>query len=214
MSDLKYRKDIDGLRAIAVGSVILFHANFRDAWVPGGFYGVDIFFVISGFLIGRILFAEVSSGTYSILRFYERRARRILPALLVVLLVSYLFARVLLAPLEFGDFRNSVAATLAFASNIYFWLHSGYFEAASELKPLLHTWSLGVEEQYYILFPLLVVALRNSRVRVRVHVLVLCAGLSFAWACTRRCAPECRLLLATRCVPSVMRATLTMASSS
>ena len=179
MSDLKYRKDIDGLRAIAVSSVILFHASFYHQ-IPGGFFGVDIFFVISGFLIGRILFTEISQGKFSILRFYERRARRILPALLTVLLVSYFFARTLLAPLEFGDFRNSLVATLAFASNIYFWLHSSYFEAASELKPLLHTWSLGVEEQYYILFPLLIYALRNSKWRM--HVLLLCAVLSFIWA--------------------------------
>lgn len=185
MSNLKYRRDIDGLRAIAVGSVIFFHASFHNQ-VPGGFFGVDIFFVISGFLIGRILFTEISEGKFSILRFYERRARRILPALLVVLLISYLFARFLLAPLEFGDFRNSLLATLAFSSNIYFWLHSGYFEAASELKPLLHTWSLGMEEQYYILFPLLAYALRRSQWRL--PILILCIILSFAWAATTAAA--------------------------
>ncbi|MGE8319978.1 MAG: acyltransferase family protein [Comamonas sp.] len=176
---MQYRKDIDGLRAIAVGSVILFHAGFHHG-ISGGFFGVDIFFVISGFLIGRILFDEISEGRFSIPRFYERRTRRILPALLAMLLVTYGFARVLLAPLEFADFRNSLLATLGFASNIYFWLHSGYFEAASELKPLLHTWSLGVEEQYYILFPLLAYALRKSAWRT--HALVLCAVLSFVWA--------------------------------
>ena len=176
---MQYRKDIDGLRAIAVSSVILFHAGFQR-WLPGGFFGVDIFFVISGFLIGRILFTEIEQQRYSIWRFYERRARRILPALLLVLLVSYGLARWLYGPLEYADFRNSLLATLGFGSNIYFWLHSGYFEAASELKPLLHTWSLGVEEQYYILFPLLVYALRNTRWRI--HMLLLCTALSFAWA--------------------------------
>ena len=176
---MQYRKDIDGLRAIAVGSVILFHAGFHDK-IPGGFFGVDVFFVISGFLIGRILFTEIDEQRFSLLRFYERRARRILPALLMMMLVSYAFARWLFTPLEFADFRNSMLATLGFASNIYFWLHSGYFEAASELKPLLHTWSLGVEEQYYILFPLLVYALRKSTWRI--HALWFCAALSFGWA--------------------------------
>ncbi|MDR2328262.1 MAG: acyltransferase [Comamonas sp.] len=176
---MQYRKDIDGLRAIAVGSVILFHAGLSQQ-LPGGFFGVDIFFVISGFLIGRILFSEIAEGRYSLLRFYERRARRILPALFFVLLLSYGFARLLLTPLAFADFRNSLFATLGFASNIYFWLHSSYFEPASELKPLLHTWSLGVEEQYYILFPLLAFALCNSRWRWA--AIALCASASFIWA--------------------------------
>jgi peptidoglycan/LPS O-acetylase OafA/YrhL len=176
---MQYRKDIDGLRAIAVGSVILFHAGLSQQ-LPGGFFGVDIFFVISGFLIGRILFTDIAEGRYSLLRFYERRARRILPALFFVLLLSYVFARLLLTPLAFADFRNSLFATLGFASNIYFWLHSSYFEPASELKPLLHTWSLGVEEQYYILFPLLAYALRNSRWRWA--AIALCAAASFIWA--------------------------------
>ncbi|WP_423934645.1 acyltransferase family protein [Comamonas sp. 23] len=176
---MQYRKDIDGLRAIAVGSVILFHAGLAQQ-LPGGFFGVDIFFVISGFLIGRILFSDIAEGRYSLLRFYERRARRILPALFFVLLLSYGFARLLLTPLAFADFRNSLFATLGFASNIYFWLHSSYFEPASELKPLLHTWSLGVEEQYYILFPLLAFALRNSRWRWA--AIALCAAASFIWA--------------------------------
>ncbi len=176
---MQYRKDIDGLRAIAVGSVILFHAGLSQQ-LPGGFFGVDIFFVISGFLIGRILFNDIAEGRYSLLRFYERRAWRILPALLFVLLVSYAFARLLLTPLAFSEFRSSLFATLGFSSNIYFWLQSSYFERASELKPLLHTWSLGVEEQYYILFPLLAFALRNSRWRWA--AISLCAVASFIWA--------------------------------
>lgn len=158
---------------------MLFHAGLHDA-LSGGFFGVDVFFVISGFLIGRILFTEVAEGRFSILRFYERRARRILPALLTVLLLSYGFARMLLSPLEFADFRDSLLATLGFASNIYFWLHSGYFETANELKPLLHTWSLGLEEQYYILFPLLAYVFK-SRVWL-MRVLLLLAVASFAWA--------------------------------
>jgi peptidoglycan/LPS O-acetylase OafA/YrhL len=150
---MQYRKEIDGLRAVAVIPVIFFHAAIGP--FHGGFIGVDIFFVISGYLITTILLSDLSAGNYSILEFYERRIRRILPALFFVLAVSLPFAWFWLLPRELEDFSQSIAAVTLFASNILFWQKSGYFDSASELKPLLHTWSLAVEEQYYVLFPIL-----------------------------------------------------------
>ena len=149
-----HRPEIDGLRAIAVVSVIFFHADF--AGFAGGFVGVDVFFVISGFLITGILIAENLAGDFSILRFYERRVRRILPALYLVLAVSFAVALYLLLPSRLVDFARSALAALLFVSNGYFWRNANYFGPDSSLEPLLHTWSLGVEEQYYLFFPLLV----------------------------------------------------------
>ena len=149
---MKYRAEIDGLRALAVVPVILFHAGFET--FSGGFVGVDVFFVISGYLITTIILAELEQGKFSIVNFYERRARRILPALFLVILVSIPFAWLYLPSPEYKDFSQSLVAVSFFASNILFWRESGYFDAAAELKPLLHTWSLAVEEQYYVLFPL------------------------------------------------------------
>lgn len=151
---MKYRPEIDGLRALAVVPVILFHAGIQA--FGGGFIGVDIFFVISGYLITSIIVAERQADEFSLARFYERRARRILPALFVVLAVSLPFAWLWLMPSDFKDFCRSLRYTSFFASNLYFYRHSDYFDTAAELKPLLHTWSLGVEEQYYLLFPLLI----------------------------------------------------------
>ncbi len=150
---IKYRPEIDGLRAFAVAPVILFHAGFSR--FQGGFVGVDVFFVISGYLISTIILEELKSGTFSITRFYERRARRILPALFVVVVACLPFAWMWMLPREMKDFGQSVAAVALFSSNLLFWLESGYFERAAELKPLLHTWSLAVEEQFYVGFPLL-----------------------------------------------------------
>lgn len=150
---MKYRKEIDGLRAFAVLPVILFHAG--SSWFEGGFVGVDVFFVISGYLITTILLAEHEAGSFSLLKFYERRARRILPALFLVMLVSIPFGWFWMTPDQLKEFCQSVLAVSVFSSNILFWLQSGYFDASAELKPLLHTWSLAVEEQYYVLFPLL-----------------------------------------------------------
>lgn len=149
---MNYRPEIDGLRAIAVLPVIFFHAGFSI--FKGGYVGVDIFFVISGFLITSILVEELDTGRFSILGFYERRARRILPALFLVLLVCIPFAYSLLLPNQLKDFSQSLIAVSLFVSNILFWQESGYFEPAAEEKPLLHTWSLAVEEQYYIVFPI------------------------------------------------------------
>lgn len=148
---MRYRPEIDGLRAIAVLPVILFHAGFEV--FSGGFVGVDIFFVISGFLITSILIEELERGDFSVLRFYERRARRILPALFVVMAACLPFAYLWMLPAQLEDFAQSLVAVVFSVSNVLFWREDGYFAAAAELKPLLHTWSLGVEEQYYLLFP-------------------------------------------------------------
>ena len=149
---MKYRAEIDGLRALAVLPVILFHAGFE--WFSGGFVGVDVFFVISGYLITTIIISEMAEGKFSIVNFYERRARRILPALFFVMAACLPFAWLWLTPSDLKDFGQSLVAVSTFSSNILFWLKSGYFDTAAELKPLLHTWSLAVEEQYYILFPI------------------------------------------------------------
>ena len=149
---MKYRAEIDGLRALAVLPVILFHAGFE--WFSGGFVGVDVFFVISGYLITTIIISEMAEGKFSIVNFYERRARRILPALFFVMATCLPFAWLWLTPTDLKDFGQSLIAVSTFSSNILFWSESGYFNTAAELKPLLHTWSLAVEEQYYILFPI------------------------------------------------------------
>ena len=149
---MQYRAEIDGLRALAVLPVILFHAGFE--WFSGGFVGVDVFFVISGYLITTIIISEMAEGKFSIVNFYERRARRILPALFFVMAACLPFAWLWLTPNDLKDFGQSLVAVSTFSSNILFWLESGYFDTAAELKPLLHTWSLAVEEQYYIIFPI------------------------------------------------------------
>ena len=148
---MKYRAEIDGLRALAVLPVIFFHAGF--SLFSGGFVGVDVFFVISGYLITSIILAEQEKGTFSIAHFYERRARRILPALFLVIITCLPFAYVWMLPEDFISFGKSIVAVQLFASNFFYFFESGYFEGASELKPLLHTWSLAVEEQFYLIFP-------------------------------------------------------------
>lgn len=167
---MKYRPEIDGLRAIAVVPVILFHAGFE--MFSGGYVGVDVFFVISGYLITTIIINEMDEGRFKLQTFYERRARRILPALVFVVLCSVPAAWLLLLPDEFKDFAQSIAAVATFSSNILFWLESGYFDTAAELKPLLHTWSLAVEEQFYIFFPLILMALWRFGRRVIIWTLI------------------------------------------
>lgn len=148
---VKYRADVDGLRAIAVLPVLLFHAGV--AGFDGGFVGVDIFFVISGFVITLRLQSDLDQGRFSIIDFYERRIRRIFPALFFLIAVTTVVAAALFLPPNFEDYSKSVVATALFGSNIYFWKFSGYFEPSAALRPLLHTWSLAVEEQYYIFMP-------------------------------------------------------------
>lgn len=149
---MQYRAEIDGLRAVAVVPVIFFHAGFE--YFSGGFVGVDVFFVISGYLITSILIADIEARQFSLLNFYERRARRIMPALIFVMLCCLPFAWTWMTPHHMREFAGSLVAVSLFVSNIKFWRDSGYFDAVSEQKPLLHTWSLAVEEQYYLLFPI------------------------------------------------------------
>lgn len=149
---MKYRAEIDGLRAIAVVPVVFFHAGL--SCFSGGFIGVDVFFVISGFLITGIIADDIKAGRFSLLRFYERRARRILPALFCVILVCWVFAFVWMRPDQLKAFATSATAAIFFFSNLYLWRDGdAYFAAASEEQVLLHTWSLSIEEQYYIVFP-------------------------------------------------------------
>lgn len=153
---LKYRADIDGLRAIAVLMVVIYH--FKKNIGFNGFMGVDIFFVISGFLITSIIYNEAKEGQFSLKNFYERRIRRIFPALFTVILVSCFAAFYLFLPAELYGFAKSAITSIFFSSNILFYAEAGYFDASADLKPLLHTWSLAVEEQFYIVFPLIIMA--------------------------------------------------------
>ena len=148
-----YRPEIDGLRALAVIPVIFFHAGFEA--FGGGFVGVDVFFVISGYLITSIISSDIDQGNFSFLKFYERRARRILPALFAVMFFCIPFSYLFMLPSQLKDFSQSLIAVVFFASNVLFFRESGYFGAVAEEKPLLHTWSLSVEEQFYVVFPLL-----------------------------------------------------------
>ena len=157
---MKYRPDIDGLRTVAVLPVVFYHAGVTG--FPGGFVGVDIFFVISGFLITTIIYGEMSDGRFSILRFYERRARRILPPLFAVMVVSLVAGWFILVPDDFDHMGQSILSALIFVSNMWFWQNSrDYFGGATDYLPMLHTWSLAVEEQFYIFFPLLLMALHR-----------------------------------------------------
>ena len=158
---MAYRHDIDGLRAIAVVTVVIFHL-FHNA-LPQGFLGVDIFFVISGYLICGILLRDIEKRQFSIVRFYERRIRRIAPAMLAVLLATSIAAAAILLPRDLEGYGKSLIASLAFVANIYFWRDSDYFSRAAENKPLLHFWSLGIEEQFYIFFPILLFFLARNR---------------------------------------------------
>ena len=173
MSTEKYRPDIDGLRAVAVLSVVLYHAGVRA--LGGGYVGVDIFFVISGYLITRYVDQRISGGNFSIAEFYERRVRRIMPALLFFLVVSTALCFWGLLPDDLDKFAKSEIAALLFAPNIYFYRAAGYFDLAAKSKPLLHLWSLGVEEQFYIFFPLtMVLAARWGRRATLATVSTIC----------------------------------------
>jgi len=171
-----YRRDIDGLRAVALFSVVCYHAGYE--WFRGGYVGVDVFFVISGYLITSIIVSERQEGRFSLVKFYERRARRILPALYFIMLLSMPFAWFWMVPYQLKDFAKSILAVSVFCSNILFWRESGYFGAPAALKPLLHTWSLGIEEQYYVIFPLVILA--SWRFGVRKIVLMLAAVCLFS----------------------------------
>jgi peptidoglycan/LPS O-acetylase OafA/YrhL len=157
----KYRRDIDGLRAIAVLSVVGFHAFPR--WIRSGFIGVDIFFVISGFLISTIIFSGVERGDFSFVEFYGRRIRRIFPALIAVLVAAFGFAWFFLFADEYKQLGKQMAGGAGFVANLMFLYENSYFDVNIMLKPLVHLWSLGIEEQYYILWPVLIWASSKSR---------------------------------------------------
>ncbi len=165
-----YRADIDGLRAIAVLSVLLYHFDF--GWLNGGFYGVDIFFVISGFLITRIIRDEVEAGSFRFANFYERRTRRILPSVLATLTLSLIGATLLFTPSDLVNAANALIASLWFVSNIYFWQHIGYFTGDVDVKPLLHMWSLSVEEQFYFIWPLALALLIRKTTRTIMYAVI------------------------------------------
>ncbi len=159
-----YEPHIDGIRCIAVLSVLFYHFEYKA--IPGGFVGVDVFFVISGFLITRLLLVDVRRDTFSFKRFYMRRIRRLGPALLATLVVTFVVASVFLTPSHFQRFSGASLASLLSVSNLYFWSEAGYFDATADLKPLLHTWSLSVEEQFYLVWPALLFFMRARSARV------------------------------------------------
>ncbi|MCE7999537.1 MAG: acyltransferase [Rhodobiaceae bacterium] len=177
---MQYRPEIDGLRAVAVVPVILFHAGFSA--FGGGFVGVDVFFVISGYLITTIIDDSIRAGTFTVAHFYERRARRILPALFLVCGATLIAGWAWMMPIELRALGQSLVAVNFFVSNVLFFLQSGYFDAASELKPLLHTWSLAVEEQFYLFFPLLVLLLGRFKRSYLVATIAFISLLSFVAA--------------------------------
>ena len=156
-----YRKDIDGLRGIAVLLVVGYHAF--PTWIKSGFIGVDVFFVISGFLITGILLSGMDGGAFRFSAFYERRIRRLFPALAVVLVASSAFGRFALFPDEYARLAKHVAGGAGFASNFVLWKESGYFDSAADTKPLLHLWSLAIEEQFYLVWPLMLWLTRKRR---------------------------------------------------
>jgi peptidoglycan/LPS O-acetylase OafA/YrhL len=198
---MEYRREIDGLRAVAVLPVMLFHGGF--GWFGGGFVGVDVFFVISGYLITSIILAEMQSGTFTLAGFYERRARRILPSLFLVTAVCIAIAWFLMLPNQLKEFGRSLIAISIFSSNILFGREANYFATAAELNPLLHTWSLAVEEQFYVGFPLFMLLLWSAKKRWLIGFLAILAVacLSFAYAETRSASrPEITFyLLKARC---------------
>lgn len=177
---MKYRADIDGLRAVAILPVVLYHLGLRP--ISGGYVGVDIFFVISGYLIMGLILPQIDRGTFTIAGFYMRRCRRIFPALFVMCAVFTVLAVAFYLPAEVPPIRDGLVATTVFASNIYFYFIQDYFAPAAETQPLLHTWSLAVEEQFYVAFPLMLFGLRRlGRQRLRI-VLMAAALVSLGWS--------------------------------
>jgi peptidoglycan/LPS O-acetylase OafA/YrhL len=177
-TNVKHRKDIDGLRSLAVVPVILSHAKLP--FLSGGFVGVDIFFVISGFLISDIIYNDIRLKKFSVLNFYERRARRIVPALALIMLFSLVAGYITMLPDDFENTSQSVIATLLFSNNVLLTITSGYWDIGSDFKPLLHTWSLGVEEQYYFIYPLVLMILLRLKPKLFPYFLVVGIIISFA----------------------------------
>lgn len=155
MRNIEYRADVDGFRAFAVLMVIIFHMNAN--WIPGGFIGVDIFFVISGFIITSAIYPQILQKEFSFNLFYIKRIKRILPLFYLVATVSLIFAYILYTPNDFVGFADSMRYASSFIANVYFEKNNGYFAAASETLPLLHTWSLSIEEQFYFIWPVVLI---------------------------------------------------------
>src|SRR5271170_7070352 len=175
---VKYRPDIDGLRAVAVLLVLAYHVGIYR--LRGGFVGVDVFFVISGYLISSIILSDLDSSRFSIASFYERRVRRIFPALFVMLFGTAVLAYKFFLPSEFVDFGKSLLASTFSFSNLYFLHQSGYFDAPAAMKPLLHTWSLAVEEQFYVFLPLFLIGIRKFFPSKQRLIIICVALLSFS----------------------------------
>ncbi len=178
---MTFRLDINGLRAYAVLAVIIFH--FNKEWLPGGFAGVDVFFVISGFLMTSIIVNKIVNKEFSLFGFYLARVRRIVPALTVLIMILFLVGYLVLAPYEYLTFSKHALSSLIFLSNFFFWSESGYFNADAIDKVLLHTWSLAVEWQFYLLYPILLLVLFRIVTLNRVGVALVCLTmLSFCFS--------------------------------
>src|SRR4051812_27608716 len=180
-SAIPYRPEIDGLRAIAVAAVVLFHLQLG---CPGGYVGVDVFLVISGFLITSLIWTRLEDGTFTFAEFWERRARRIVPALAAVTIATLAAGWFMLLPADFKSLGKDAASQALFAANIRYWLDTGYFAAAADEKPLLHTWSLAIEEQFYVLMPLALWVVFRARAakkrELAIALLLGCLVASFA----------------------------------
>ena len=196
---MQFRKDINGLRAIAVIAVVLFH--FNDSWMPGGFAGVDVFFVISGFLMTGIIFRGLEQKNFSIWKFYIARANRIIPALAVLCCVLLVFGWFYLTPIDYRALGKHIASSMGFLSNFIYWLESGYFDVGSHEKWLLHTWSLSVEWQFYIIYPVVLVTFRNfmsvKAIKLTVFIGTI-LGFSFCIIATYKWPDSSYYLLSTR----------------
>jgi peptidoglycan/LPS O-acetylase OafA/YrhL len=205
-----YRTDIEGLRALAVTTVILCHAHLSN---PGGFIGVDVFFVISGYLITKIIEADIQHARFTLTAFYQRRIRRIFPALFVMFAISSAFAYMLLLPEELVNFGKSLMASAAFVSNIFFRSQINYFDVASEQKPLLHVWSLAVEEQFYIFWPLILVALNKmfgGQRKILLCAILFCISLLYSEYLVRHTPSAAFYLLPSRAWELALGAILAM----
>lgn len=177
MSERVYQPELDGLRALAVVGVLLCHLEV--SWLPGGFVGVDIFFVLSGFLITRLIAGEIDeTGRFRFGNFYVRRIRRLYPALVTTVIVAWIGSFLLLSPAQMANFAESAIAALLSYSNILFYFEADYFDALATTKPLLHTWSLSVEEQFYLLWPLTLLLAHRlfGRSGVIVALVVICVA--------------------------------------